>query len=115
MNVLIRSETNIDGGVTCSSEQLCSGVFVEHPFTECGKFFPLKATILVDRSDIKNKPRAQRGLNTYDELLVPQGHREVSIERNSEVLGVVALIHHNMFQERSLMAEDLSQSSASGG
>jgi len=55
-----------------------------------------------------NKPRAQGGLNTYNELFVPQGHREVSIERDPEVLGIVTLVHHNVFQERSLMAEDLS-------
>ena len=53
MYVLIRSETNIDRRVAHSSEQLCSGVFVEHPLTERTKFLPLEATVLMGRSDIR--------------------------------------------------------------
>jgi len=60
-----------------------------------------------------SKPKTRRDLNTYNELFVPEGHGEVSVERDPEVLGVITFVHHNMFQKRSLMTEDLGQSSTS--
>lgn len=93
MDVLIRSETDIDRRVTCSSEQLRTRMFVEHPFTECGEFLPLEATVLAGRSDTNASPER----SSYDELLVPQGHGEVSIKRDPKVFGVVAFVHHDVF------------------
>ena len=52
LDVLICSKPNIDGRVACSPEQLCSRVFVEHPFAECAEFLPLKAAVLMGESDI---------------------------------------------------------------
>lgn len=52
--------------------------------------------------------RVQMNFNTHDELFVPHGHREVSVERYPKVVGVVTFICHNIFQKRGLVAEDLS-------
>lgn len=36
-------------------------------------------------------------------------HREVAIESDPEVVGIVTLIHNNMLQQGRLMPEDLGQ------
>lgn len=82
-------------------------MLVEHPFTECAKFLPLKATVLVGRSDVKKNLEPERNPSTYNELFVPQGNGEVSIESHPKVLSIITLIHHDVFQERCLMTEDL--------
>ena len=82
-------------------------MLVEHPFTECAKFLPLKATVLVGRSDVKTNLEPERTPHTYNELFVPQGNGEVSIESHPEVLSIIALVHHNVLQQCCLMTEDL--------
>lgn len=112
MDVLIRSKTDIDRRFARSSEQLCSRVLVEHPFTECAEFFPLEAAVLVGRLDIQ-QTWSQRDLKTYNELFVPQGRREASVECDPEVFSIVTLVHHDVFQKCSLVTKNLGQSSTS--
>ena len=50
----------------------------KHVFTECSKLFPLVTTIY--------------------ELLVANGHREVTIERHTEIVGIIVLSIDDMFQ-----------------
>ena len=64
-------------------------------------------------SDITAKSRPQRHLNTYNELFVPQGHREVSVEGDPEVFGIETFVHYDVFQECSLMTEDFRQPATS--
>lgn len=111
LDVLIRSESDVDWRVARGSEQLRSRVFVEHPFTERGLFLPLETAVLVRNVRHHKKTGAHVDLNTYDELFVSESNREVSVERNPEILGVVTFVRHNVFQKYSLMAEDLSQPS----
>ena len=113
LDVLVRSKTDVNGRLAWGSELLCSGVFVQHSFTECRQLLPFKATVLAWKVDCYNNPRVQRSLNTHDKLFVPHGHREVSVEGDPKVIGVVTLDRHNVFQKRSLMTEDLSQTSTS--
>ena len=63
--------------------------------------------------DVKANLEHERNLNTYDELFVPQGDGEVSIESHPEVLSIITLVHYNVFQQYCLMTEDLGQSSTS--
>ena len=41
---------------------------------------------------------------TYDKLLVLDSHREVTVECDSEVLGIVTGLSHDMLEECSLMS-----------
>lgn len=113
LDILVRPETDIDGRLARCSEQLCSRVLVKHSFAECSKFLPLKAAVLAWKVGCYNKLGVQQDLGTHDELFAPHGCGEVSVERDPEVLGIVTLLCHNVFQKRGLMTEDLSQSSAS--
>lgn len=50
---------------------------------------------------------------TYNESLVTDGCREVSIEGDSVVVRIISLISDDVFQEHSLVPQNLRQSSAS--
>ena len=46
LDILVVPETNVDGWVAHSLEQLSAGVLVEHAFAECTIFLPFVATVL---------------------------------------------------------------------
>ena len=79
-------------------------MFGEHAFTKGPKFFPLETTILTSKINII---AATSGLWAYYELLVANGHGEVPVECNTEVVGVIALVCDDMLQQRSLVSHDL--------
>jgi hypothetical protein len=71
-------------------------MFAKHAFTECSKLFPLVTTILT--SAVSINAGTMTYILTYYELLVANGHREVTIERHTEIVRVIALSIDDMFQ-----------------
>ena len=54
----------------------------------------------------------QRSHSAYNELLVAYRGWEVAIERDPEVVRVVALVGYDMLQKRSLMPQNLCEARA---
>ena len=52
--------------------------------------------------------------DTNDELLVPDSIGEISVESDSEVVGVVALVGNDMLEEGRLMPENFRETRAEG-
>ena len=71
-------------------------MLAKHAFTECSKLFPLVTAILT--SVVSFNARTITYTQTYNELFVANGHREVTIERHTEIVRVIALGIDDMFQ-----------------
>jgi len=71
-------------------------MLAKHAFTECSKLFPLVTAILT--SVVSINAGTMTYISTYYKLLVANGHREVTIERHTEIVRVIALGIDDMFQ-----------------
>jgi hypothetical protein len=71
-------------------------MLAKHAFTERSKLFPLVTAIL--SSVVSIEVGTMTYIQTYYELLVANGNGEVTIERHTEIVGVIALGIDYMFQ-----------------
>ena len=85
-------------------------MLVEHAFTERSVLLPLEASILLFARYGEHGPTLINKPTTHHKRLAANSSWEVTIERDTEVVGIVPLVVYDMLQDTCLMNEHFSQS-----
>lgn len=81
-------------------------MFVEHAFTKCAEFLPLKSSIL--KIQIHDHPQRANRKIAHNELFVANGSREaVTEEGHTEIVCIISLVCDDVFEECCLMPQNL--------
>ena len=88
------SKSDIYRRISGAFEQLCSRMLAEYSFAEGTVLFPFITSILEKCVNIIKK---NDNYIAHDKFLISDGRREISIEYNAKVIGIVSLFRDYVF------------------